>query len=68
MIFGLFGGAIANSSDPSAPEGQGFKEFVEFNVEAEALGYRSTFQVEHHFTSFRARDRAGLRLRFVSHG
>jgi len=50
--FGLFGGAVANSSDPSAPAGQGFKEFVEFNVEAEALGYRSTFQVEHHFTGW----------------
>jgi alkanesulfonate monooxygenase SsuD/methylene tetrahydromethanopterin reductase-like flavin-dependent oxidoreductase (luciferase family) len=32
--------------------GAGFREFVDFNVEAEALGYHSTFLVEHHFTGF----------------
>ena len=52
MKFGLFGGAIANSGDPEAVPGQGFRDFIEFNVEAEALGYRSTFQVEHHFTGW----------------
>ena len=52
MKFGLFGGALANSGDPEAVPGQGFKDFIEFNVEAEALGYRSTFQVEHHFTGW----------------
>ena len=30
----------------------GFREFVERNIEAEALGYVSTFLVEHHFTGF----------------
>jgi alkanesulfonate monooxygenase SsuD/methylene tetrahydromethanopterin reductase-like flavin-dependent oxidoreductase (luciferase family) len=50
--FGLFGGATADGGNPGAAPGQGFKEFVEFNVEAEALGYRSTFQVEHHFTGW----------------
>ena len=52
MRFGLFGGAQANSSDPAAPLGQGFKDFVEYTVEAEALGYHSSFQVEHHFTGW----------------
>jgi alkanesulfonate monooxygenase SsuD/methylene tetrahydromethanopterin reductase-like flavin-dependent oxidoreductase (luciferase family) len=32
--------------------GQGYKQFVEYNIEAEALGYHSTFLVEHHFTGF----------------
>jgi alkanesulfonate monooxygenase SsuD/methylene tetrahydromethanopterin reductase-like flavin-dependent oxidoreductase (luciferase family) len=32
--------------------GRGFHEFVEFNIEAEALGYHSTFCVEHHFTGW----------------
>ena len=52
MRFGLFGGALANSADPEAVPGQGFRDFIEFNVEAEALGYHSTFQVEHHFTGW----------------
>jgi alkanesulfonate monooxygenase SsuD/methylene tetrahydromethanopterin reductase-like flavin-dependent oxidoreductase (luciferase family) len=32
--------------------GQGFHDFIDFNVEAEALGYHSTFLVEHHFTGW----------------
>jgi alkanesulfonate monooxygenase SsuD/methylene tetrahydromethanopterin reductase-like flavin-dependent oxidoreductase (luciferase family) len=52
MKCGLFGGAQADSGDPEAVPGQGFRDFVEFNVEAEALGYHSTFQVEHHFTGW----------------
>src|SRR5262249_57819891 len=32
--------------------GAGFREFVENNVKAEALGYVSSFVVEHHFTGF----------------
>ena len=30
----------------------GFREFVDYNVEAESLGFCSTFLVEHHFTGF----------------
>lgn len=30
----------------------GFREFVDYNVEAESLGFWSTFLVEHHFTGF----------------
>ena len=52
MKFGLFGGAQANSGAPDAPIGEGFREFVEYTVEAEALGYHSSFQVEHHFTGW----------------
>ena len=52
MQFGLFGSAQARRGGPSDDSGAGFREFVERNVEAEALGYHSTFIVEHHFTGF----------------
>ena len=47
MRFGLFGSAQARRGGPDADSGAGFREFVENNVEAEALGYHSTFIVEH---------------------
>jgi hypothetical protein len=31
---------------------EGFRDFIEYNVEAEALGFHGTFVVEHHFTGF----------------
>ena len=52
MRFGLFGGAQTNSATLGAGLGQGFHDFVEFNIEAEALGYHGTFCVEHHFTGW----------------
>jgi alkanesulfonate monooxygenase SsuD/methylene tetrahydromethanopterin reductase-like flavin-dependent oxidoreductase (luciferase family) len=52
MKFGLFGSAQARRGGPDVDSAQGFKDFVEYNVEAEALGYHSTFVVEHHFTGF----------------
>jgi alkanesulfonate monooxygenase SsuD/methylene tetrahydromethanopterin reductase-like flavin-dependent oxidoreductase (luciferase family) len=52
MQFGLFGAAQAGSPAPGAPMGQGFHDFIDFNVEAEALGYHSTFLVEHHFSGW----------------
>ena len=52
MQFGLFGSAQAKRGGPDVDSGQGFKDFVEYNVEAEALGFTSTFVVEHHFTGF----------------
>jgi alkanesulfonate monooxygenase SsuD/methylene tetrahydromethanopterin reductase-like flavin-dependent oxidoreductase (luciferase family) len=52
MRFGLFGSAQAKRGGPDVDSGVGFREFVEYNVEAEALGYHSTFLVEHHFTGF----------------
>ncbi len=52
MRFGLFGSAQAKRGGPDMDSGQGFRDFIEYNVEAEALGYVSTFAVEHHFTGF----------------
>src|SRR5215204_4738875 len=52
MQFGLFGSATARHGGPDVDSGQGYKQFVEYNIEAEALGYCSTFLVEHHFTGF----------------
>ena len=52
MRFGLFGSAQAKRGGPDVDSGTGFREFVERNIEAEALGYESTFLVEHHFTGF----------------
>jgi len=52
MRFGLFGAAQAGSSRPGTAMGQGFHDFIDFNVEAEALGFHSTFLVEHHFTGW----------------
>src|SRR5262245_61071010 len=47
MQFAIFGSAQAASERPGAAPGEGFHEFVELSVEAEALGYRATFLVEH---------------------
>ena len=52
MRFGIFGAAQAGSPRPGVPMGQGFHDFIDFNIEAEALGYHSTFLVEHHFTGW----------------
>jgi len=55
MRFGLFGSAQARRPTPGAEltdSSQGFREWIDNNVEAEALGFHSTFVVEHHFTGF----------------
>src|SRR5438477_10308872 len=52
MRFGLFGSATARHGGPDVDSGQGYQQFVEYNIEAEALGYCSSFLVEHHFTGF----------------
>jgi alkanesulfonate monooxygenase SsuD/methylene tetrahydromethanopterin reductase-like flavin-dependent oxidoreductase (luciferase family) len=52
MQFAIFGSAEAGSERPGAALGDGFHDFVEFNVEAEALGYCATFLVEHHFSGW----------------
>src|SRR6202166_537968 len=55
MRFGLFGSAQAKRPEPRnelTDSNQGFRECIENNVEAEALGFHSTFVVEHHFTGF----------------
>ncbi len=52
MKFGLFGSALAKRGGPDLDSGQGFREWVDYVVEAEGLGYNSIFVVEHHFTGF----------------
>src|SRR3954467_13704980 len=52
MKFGLFGSAQTQRGGPDLDSGQGFRQYIEYNVEAEALGYNSAFVVEHHFTGF----------------
>jgi alkanesulfonate monooxygenase SsuD/methylene tetrahydromethanopterin reductase-like flavin-dependent oxidoreductase (luciferase family) len=52
MRFGLFGSAAARRGGPEFDSAEGFRDFVEYNVEAEALGFHSTFVVEHHFTGY----------------
>src|SRR6266705_1537989 len=52
MRFGLFGSAQARRGGPDVDSAVGYREFIENNVQAEALGYESTFLVEHHFTGF----------------
>lgn len=48
MRFGLFGGAQARRGDDDPA--RGFRDYVETCVEAEALGFESSFLVEHHFS------------------
>lgn len=48
MRFGLFGGAQARRGDGNPA--RGFREYVDTCVEAEALGFDSSFLVEHHFS------------------
>jgi len=52
MRFGLFGSAAARRGSGEFDSAEGYRDFIEYNVEAEALGFHSTFVVEHHFTGF----------------
>jgi alkanesulfonate monooxygenase SsuD/methylene tetrahydromethanopterin reductase-like flavin-dependent oxidoreductase (luciferase family) len=52
MRFGLFCSAQADNNELGPETGQGFRDYLDFNVEAEALGYYSSFSVEHHFTGW----------------
>src|ERR1700721_3727403 len=56
MRFGLFGSAAARRpSSAGAAEfdsAEGFRDFIDYNVEAEGLGFHGTFVVEHHFTGY----------------
>src|SRR3984893_18651528 len=71
MRFGLFGSAQARRPDLNASTGpgaeltdssQGFREWIENNVEAEAIGFHSNFVVRHHFTGL-SQVSASLNLR-----
>ena len=46
----LFGASRQRELGPET--GQGFRDYLDFNVEAEALGFHSSFLVEHHFTGW----------------
>jgi alkanesulfonate monooxygenase SsuD/methylene tetrahydromethanopterin reductase-like flavin-dependent oxidoreductase (luciferase family) len=52
MKFGLFTSAQANSGNGPPESGQGFRDWLDFNIEAEALGFHASFLVEHHFTGW----------------
>src|SRR5688572_4586981 len=52
MQFGLFGSASARRGSGEFDSTEGYHDWIEYNVEAEALGFRSTFCVEHHFTGY----------------
>jgi alkanesulfonate monooxygenase SsuD/methylene tetrahydromethanopterin reductase-like flavin-dependent oxidoreductase (luciferase family) len=52
MRFGLFGSAAARRGGPEFDSSEGFRDFIDYNVEAEALGFHSSFVVEHHFTGY----------------
>ena len=49
MRFGLFGGARAARGGP-AGDSQGYRDYIAYVREAEALGFSNVFIVEHHFT------------------
>src|SRR5262245_44687382 len=52
MRFGLFCSPKADAPGSGPESGRGFFEFLEFNVEAEVLGFHSSFSVEHHFSGW----------------
>src|SRR6185369_1134974 len=52
MQFGLFGSASAKRGSGEFDSTEGYNDWIEYNIEAEALGFRSTFCVEHHFTGY----------------
>jgi alkanesulfonate monooxygenase SsuD/methylene tetrahydromethanopterin reductase-like flavin-dependent oxidoreductase (luciferase family) len=49
MRFGLFGGGKIGKLNPLG-DSHGYKDFIEYVKDADALGYESVFLVEHHFT------------------
>jgi alkanesulfonate monooxygenase SsuD/methylene tetrahydromethanopterin reductase-like flavin-dependent oxidoreductase (luciferase family) len=52
MRFGLFCSPKADVPGFGPETGRGFFEFLDFNVEAEALGFHASFSVEHHFSGW----------------
>src|ERR1700681_652173 len=56
MRFGLFGSAAARRPGPSEAaefdSSEGFRDFIEYNVEDEGLGFSGTFVVMHNFVGY----------------
>jgi alkanesulfonate monooxygenase SsuD/methylene tetrahydromethanopterin reductase-like flavin-dependent oxidoreductase (luciferase family) len=52
MQFGIFGSAQAGAGELGPETGQGFRDYLDYACEAEALGFHSSFLVEHHFTGW----------------
>jgi alkanesulfonate monooxygenase SsuD/methylene tetrahydromethanopterin reductase-like flavin-dependent oxidoreductase (luciferase family) len=52
MRFGLFCSPKADVPGFGPETGRGFFEYLDFNVDAEALGFHSSFSVEHHFSGW----------------
>jgi alkanesulfonate monooxygenase SsuD/methylene tetrahydromethanopterin reductase-like flavin-dependent oxidoreductase (luciferase family) len=52
MRFGLFCSPKADAPGFGPETGQGFHDYLDLNIEAEALGFHSSFSVEHHFTGW----------------
>jgi alkanesulfonate monooxygenase SsuD/methylene tetrahydromethanopterin reductase-like flavin-dependent oxidoreductase (luciferase family) len=50
MKFGLFGSAKLTKVNNDIDSSLGYNDWIHYNIEAEQLGYTSTFTVEHHFT------------------
>lgn len=49
MKFGLFGGAKRSADGPTT-DSYGYRDFIDYVVLAEEIGFESVFVVEHHFT------------------
>ena len=49
MKFGLFGGGKVGKLNPLG-DSYGYRDFIQYIVDAEQLGFESAFLVEHHFT------------------
>jgi alkanesulfonate monooxygenase SsuD/methylene tetrahydromethanopterin reductase-like flavin-dependent oxidoreductase (luciferase family) len=49
MQFGLFGGARTKPA-VGLEDSQGYESFIDYVIEADRLGFRQLFMVEHHFT------------------
>jgi len=49
MQFGLFGGARTKPAI-GLEDSQGYESFIDYVIEADRLGFRQLFMVEHHFT------------------
>jgi len=49
MKFGIFGGGKIGKSNPLG-DSYAYQDFIQYVIDAEALGFESAFMVEHHFT------------------